>query len=80
MLDRRGIGEVQKSQEEFGLEPFRNPVSFWQSWPRTWGWGGVWGRTTKAPRPWPCSVSAKQLWALLPRASPAQSALFPKSC
>lgn len=40
MLDRRGTGEVQKSQEEFGPEPFRNPVSFWQSWPRTWVWGG----------------------------------------
>lgn len=51
MLDRRGIGEVQKSQEEFGLEPFRNPVSFWQSWPRTWGWGGGGGEQQKHPGP-----------------------------
>lgn len=40
MLDRRGIGEVQKSQEEFGLEPFRNCVSFWQSWLSTGRGGG----------------------------------------
>lgn len=48
MLDRRGIREVQKSQEEFGLEPFRNPVSFWQSWLRTWGWRGVNNKSTQA--------------------------------
>lgn len=45
MLDRGGIGDVQKSQEEFGLQPFRNCVSSWQSWRSTGG------RTTKHPGP-----------------------------
>lgn len=65
MLNRTGIGDVQKSQEEFGLEPFRNCVSSWQSWLSTEG------QNNKAPRPWPCSVRPNQLRAVLPRASPA---------
>lgn len=62
MLDRRGVGKVQRSQEDFGLEPFRNCVSFWQNGLST-------ENRTKAPRPWPCSVRANQEPVVLPRAS-----------
>lgn len=42
--------------------------------------GGGRLRTTKAPRPWPCSVRAKQLRAGLPRASSSTASFVPKSC
>lgn len=77
MLNRRGIGDVQKSQEEFGLEPFRNCVSLAELAEHRGGGGG---QNNKAPRPWPCLVRPNQLRAVLPRASPAQAALSPKSC
>lgn len=73
------VQDVQKSQEEFGLKPFRNCVCSWQSWLST-GVRGVWGQNNKAPRPWPCSVRPNQLHVVLPRASPQQAALSPKSC
>lgn len=65
-----GIGNVQKSQEEFGLEPFRNCVSSWQSWLSTGG------RRAKHPSPGLAqSGQTSELHAVLPSVSPAQPAL-----
>lgn len=57
------MGDAQKSQEELGLEPFRNCVSSWQSWLSTGG------QNNKAPRPW---------LALLSQAKPALCGFVPQ--
>lgn len=68
MLDMRVVGKVQRSQKDFGLEPFRNCVSFWQSGLST-------ENRKKAPRPWPSSVRANPV--VLPRASPSTASSVP---
>lgn len=77
MLDRRGIGEVQKSQEEFGLEPFRNPVSFWQSWPRTWGWGGG-GANNKSTQALALLSQCKTTLGTSPQSFPSTASFVPE--